>query len=653
MSLPAPAPDWEAFYRDYRKPGYVPGFEITTKLGGGTFGLVFRARRLSIGKDYAIKFLHVEDGVVQKAVMAELEQVKWFAQIDHPNLVSIEDRGEVDGIPYLVMAFAGTETLRDRMVAGQVPSGEGKDELLRLFLQAARGLSALHERSLVHFDIKPANVFLKGSVARLGDYGLSKLVTHSRGSLSMGRGTPYYMAPELLQRRGDHRSDVYSLGVMLYEMLCGALPFTGDSEWEVLKKHESEPPVLPPHLGDRERTILMRCLAKDPAARFQSVVDLIAAFGAPAGVGEASRRDGFATAGAAAAAGKPEPPPLPGCVPPATPASPTASPAAAAREGFARASREAAQHAGVLARGAFEQAARATREAAQQAEAAIRRGLKAAAGQGDRTEVPPPPPVAPPPPPVAPPPPSPLRRRRRGHLVWPVLGIGVGLLFWGMATPMRMVPGSHAASSAGAPVGVAKPVAKDRAFHRVMQAPLAFDGLVSFAEPRWATTAERDPKSAREELVRRIAQMRQQVPLSPVARERVAQWPGFTLASTGDAEEQRDRRLVRLLAASEDYDEGIAAQLAKRAPRSLFLASEHLSTLEWVTEADLRAAHHLHRLLVEATGCEDIELAAADDVGTELARRQNKPVGVLWQWFLNEFAHTERAWRFYRRSFPR
>lgn len=234
-----------------------------------------------------------------------------------------------------------------------------------------------------------------------------------------------------------------------------------------------------------------------------------------------------------------------------------------------------------------------------------------------------------------------------------MLGIGVGLLFWGMATPMRMVPGNHAASSGGFTVVAAPPSGSDRAFHRVIQAPLAFDGLVAFAEPRWATTAERDPKSARDELVRRIALMRQQVPLSPVARERVELWPGFTLASTGDAEEQRDRRLVRLLATSEDYDEGIAAQLAKRAPRSLFLAAEQLSMLEWTSEADVRAGHHLHRLLVEATGCEDVELADADDVGAEVARRQNKPVGVLWQWFLNEFAHTERAWRFYRRSFPR
>src|SRR5688572_24198718 len=304
------APDWEAFYRDYRKPGYVPGFEITTKLGGGMFGLVYRARRMSIGKDYAIKFLQVDDGEVRRAVLAELEQVKYFAQVDHPNLVSIEDRGEVDGIPYLVMAFAGSETLRDRIPAtGNPPSPAERDELLRFFLQSCRGLAALHERSLVHFDIKPANVFLKGAVARLGDYGLSKLVTHSRGSLSMGRGTPYYMAPELLQRRGDHRSDVYSLGVMLYEILCAEMPFTGDSEWEVLRKHETQAPVLPDHLTPRECAALQRCLQKDPDARFQSVHDLIAAL---AGEQPADFAAGVAAAAAAS---------MPGCVPPPLPAS--------------------------------------------------------------------------------------------------------------------------------------------------------------------------------------------------------------------------------------------------------------------------------------------------------------------------------------------
>ncbi|MEZ6037516.1 MAG: serine/threonine-protein kinase [Planctomycetota bacterium] len=320
-----PVPDWEAFYRDYRKPGYVEGFEITSKLGGGMFGLVFRARRMSIGKDYAIKFLKVDDAEVRRAIVSELSQVQWFAQIDHPNLVAIEDRGEVDGIPYLVMAFAGSETLRDRMPVdadgnGVRPTPEQKAELMSCFLQCCRGLSALHERGLVHFDLKPANVFLKGSVARLGDYGLSKLVTHSRGSLSMGRGTPYYMAPEMLQRRGDHRSDVYSLGVVLYELLCGAVPFRGDSEWAVLRAHEAAEPDWPPHLTQVERAVLQRCLAKDPGQRFQSVQDLIVALGASLGSAVAPSAAPSITPQDAAPPTLPiEPPPLPGCVVPPLP----------------------------------------------------------------------------------------------------------------------------------------------------------------------------------------------------------------------------------------------------------------------------------------------------------------------------------------------
>src|SRR5262252_9449075 len=205
------------------------------------------------------------------------------------------------------MAFAGHETLKDR-IAAAAERPEERDDALRCFLQACRGVAALHEHSLVHFVLKPANVFVKGGVARVGDYGLSKLVTHSRGSLSMGRGTPYYMAPEMLQRRGDHRSDVYSLGVMLYEVLTGDVPFKGDSEWQVLQQHESAEVTFPAHVPERERAIVRRCMHKDPAQRFQSVHDLLAAFGAPASVGAAAFQDAHRNAGSSAAGAAPPPP---------------------------------------------------------------------------------------------------------------------------------------------------------------------------------------------------------------------------------------------------------------------------------------------------------------------------------------------------------
>ena len=278
-----PSPiDWESFYANYRKPGYISGYEVINKLGGGVFGMVFKARKESIGKDYAIKFLKVDDEAVRDAVVRELGSVRFFAQIDHPNLVSIEDKGEIDGIPFIIMSYAGEETLRSRL--GDAPLS--RDDALRVFIQAARGVQALHERSLVHFDLKPANIFLKGDIARVGDYGLSKLVTESRNSLSFGRGTPYYMAPEMLQRRGDARSDIYSLGIMLYECLTGDVPFKGDSEWEVLRKHENESAEFPASIQTSDREIIRRCLAKDPEDRFQTASDLLRALQAPAALGE-------------------------------------------------------------------------------------------------------------------------------------------------------------------------------------------------------------------------------------------------------------------------------------------------------------------------------------------------------------------------------
>lgn len=150
--------DWEVFYSRFREPDFVPGYEIHNRLGGGSFGEVYKARKASIGKSYAIKFLKIDGEEQRDAAMRELEQVRHFAALDHPNLVSIEDMGEAAGVPYLIMGYAGEDTLARRLKAGRLDEATA----LLYFVQVCRGVLALHDRRLVHFDLKPSNVFLSG-----------------------------------------------------------------------------------------------------------------------------------------------------------------------------------------------------------------------------------------------------------------------------------------------------------------------------------------------------------------------------------------------------------------------------------------------------------------------------------------------------------
>lgn len=274
--------DWEAFYNAFRRPDFIPGYEIENRLGGGAFGDVYKARKSSIGKPYAIKFLKVENDDQQEAVERELDQVRHFASIDHPNLVTIEDLGVVMDVPYLIMGYAGEETLARRFKRGDL----APEEALRVFVQASRGVLALHERSIVHFDLKPSNVFLRGESARVGDYGLSKLLDSGRMTLSFGRGTPMYMAPEMLRSRADHRADIYSLGVILFEALTGRLPFRPDEHGGLVLRDTDEPPEFPDGFPSVARPAVEGCLRLDPDDRFGSVVELLDALGQTARPGD-------------------------------------------------------------------------------------------------------------------------------------------------------------------------------------------------------------------------------------------------------------------------------------------------------------------------------------------------------------------------------
>jgi serine/threonine-protein kinase len=270
--------DWESFYRSFREPDFLPGFEVLNRLGGGAFGEVYKARRVSIDKPYAIKFLKLDEEVAREVAERELEHVRLFAQIDHPNLVSIEDMGIAMGVPYLVMGYAGEDTLAKRIGAGELT----REQALKYFVQVCRGVLALHDRRLAHFDLKPSNVFLRGEVARVGDYGLAKLIADGRQTLSFGRGTPRYMAPEMMLGRADHRADVYSLGVILYECLTGRPPFEGESG----PGARGEPPPLPDDLPADLATACAQALSADPDDRQVSVHQLLEQLGQTARQGD-------------------------------------------------------------------------------------------------------------------------------------------------------------------------------------------------------------------------------------------------------------------------------------------------------------------------------------------------------------------------------
>ncbi len=274
--------DWEAFYNSFRRPDFVPGYEIENRLGGGAFGDVYKARKTSIGKAYAIKFLKVDDDDQRAAVERELDLASSFASIDHPNLVTIEDLGSVMGVPYLIMGYAGEETLARRLKEGRPTMAEA----LRHVTQAARGLVALHERQIVHFDLKPSNIFIRGENARLGDYGLSKLLEGGRMTLTFGRGTPLYMAPEMLVQRADHRADLYSLGVILYESLVGRVPFPGSAGGAFVVRDHDDPPEFPEGFPAVALEATRACLRLDPDDRPESVREVLGMLGQSALAGD-------------------------------------------------------------------------------------------------------------------------------------------------------------------------------------------------------------------------------------------------------------------------------------------------------------------------------------------------------------------------------
>jgi serine/threonine-protein kinase len=254
-------------------------YQIQSVLGRGGMGIVYRALDRDLDDLVAIKTLRSDAVSADPTLLDRFKQeIKLARRITHPNILRTHDLGEAGGLRYLSMEYVKGITLKHLVESDTILP---MPVALRIAKQMCAGLAAAHEAGVIHRDIKPQNILIEPSGGlKIMDFGIARL-TEDRGMTATGTviGTPDYMSPE--QARGlplDFRSDIYSTGVVLYELFTGTLPFEGDSPLAVVLKHVQEKPPSPqarnPRIDPKVAAIILRCMQKDPAERYTSVNEL-------------------------------------------------------------------------------------------------------------------------------------------------------------------------------------------------------------------------------------------------------------------------------------------------------------------------------------------------------------------------------------------
>ncbi len=263
-------------------------YRVLEKIGSGGMGEVFRARDERLGRDVALKLIRPASSDNPDHLRRFEQEARAAAALNHPNILAIYDVGFEGTVPYIVSELLEGKNLRQRLAEGPIPVAESADYAL----QIAQGLTAAHERHIVHRDLKPENLFLtKDGRVKILDFGVAKLQAPADTERSIESmttvtkhgsmiGTVAYMSPEQLRGKAvDHRSDIFSFGAILYEMMSGSHAFRGETEVDTMTAVLREEPVIanleeaaiPPGYQD----IIHHCLEKDPENRFQSAKDLV------------------------------------------------------------------------------------------------------------------------------------------------------------------------------------------------------------------------------------------------------------------------------------------------------------------------------------------------------------------------------------------
>ncbi len=272
-------------------------YKVTGKLGEGGMATVYQAYDTRLDADVAVKVIHTENisrGGMDHAMKRFEREAKTLAKLTHPNIVKVIDYGQYQGQPYLVMTYLVGGTLKDRL--GQPMPWR---TAARLLTPIARALEYAHQQGMIHRDVKPSNILITGSgEPMLTDFGIAKIINEEAGMELTGTnatmGTPEYMAPEQVTSKNiDHRADIYSLGVVFYEMVTGGRPFKADTPMGVLLKQASEPIPMPgifvKDLPTEVEKVLLKALAKkaddryDNAGAFAEALEQLTSGGPPTG----------------------------------------------------------------------------------------------------------------------------------------------------------------------------------------------------------------------------------------------------------------------------------------------------------------------------------------------------------------------------------
>ena len=243
----------------------LDGYTIKRGIGAGGFGEVYYAKSDG-GKDVAIKR-------IQRNLDVELRGVRQCLNIKHPNLLSLYDiKYDDQDQAWVLMEYVAGESLQG--VIERNPNGMPNEAIQKWFDGITAGTAHLHDCGIVHRDLKPANIFIDEAAVKIGDYGLSKFISCSRRSgQTQSVGTFHYMAPEIGNGRYGREIDIYALGIILYEMLTGRVPFDGESSQEIIMKHLTAKPAME-LVAAPYRSTVAKALAKDPQERFSTVDEM-------------------------------------------------------------------------------------------------------------------------------------------------------------------------------------------------------------------------------------------------------------------------------------------------------------------------------------------------------------------------------------------